>query len=257
MTGQPVLTDQWAQEYNRLRSTVVAAMTAARARIKFAKLVAAQLLVSSATGHRIIINPDDATDPEIWLVPADSGTNYSRIRSRDNINAGEAVLQITSGENAGGTASAELELGSGSVRMQIHDSDGSGDNGGYADWGLSRARFGYLNGSTDNYFDFSASSISRHHGQWDDFGSLPGDAGILSGSWTLASGFVGATVHYPTTMDSNMGPVASLRDGAANPNFDHCLTASTQSSYDHDWSPSGGSSGPLTGKAGYFWSFRH
>ncbi len=257
MTGQPVLTDQWAAEYNRLRSTVVAALTAARARIKFAKLVAAQLLVSSATGHRIIINPDDATDPEIWLIPAGSGTNYSRIRSRDNVNSGEAVLQITSGRNAANTASAELMLGSGSVRMQIHDEDGSGDNGGYADWGLSRARFGFINGSTDNYFDFSSSSISRHHGQWDDFGDLTSDAGIMSGSWTVASGFVGVIIHYGVTMDSNMGPVADVRDGAATPNFDWCLTSSTQSDFDVDWSPSGGPSGPLTGKAVYFWSFRH
>lgn len=254
MTGQPVFTDQFAEEYNRLRSTVVAAMTAARGRIKFAKLVAAQLLVSSATGHRIIVNPDGATDPEIWLVPSGTGTNYSRIRSRNNVNAGEAVLQITSGENAAGTASAELLLGSGSVRMQIHDENGVGDNGGYADWGLSRARFGFLNGSTDNYFDFSASSISRHHGQWDDFGSMPGDAGILSGSWSLASGFAGVIIHYGTSMDSNMGPVATIRDGAQNPNFDWCITSSTTSSFDIDWSLGGG---VYSGKAGYHWIFRH
>lgn len=252
MTGAPVFTA--SAEASRQRGTIGAIWTAARARIRFAKLVAAQLLVSSATGHRIIINPDGAVDPEIDLVPSGTGTNYSRIRSRNNINPGEAVLQITSGQNAAGTASAELLLGSGSVRMQIHDENGAGDNGGYADWGLQRARFGFINGSTDNYFDFSSSSISRHHGQWDDFGSMTGDAGILSGSWTLASGFAGAIVHYPTTMDSNMGPVAALRDGARNPNFYHCLTSSTTSSYDHDWSLGGG---VYSGKAGYFWSFRH
>lgn len=253
MTGAPMLaatfTDKWAEEYNRLRSTVQAAMTASRAHVRYAKIVAAAIDVTSATGHRIVLNPAGDDKPAIWLIPANGGGNVSKIRSLDDVNTGEAVLSITSGQNAAGNASAELQLGSGSVRMQIHDADGSGDNGGFADWNQSYAKFGFLNGSDDNYFQFSSNQVSRHFGQWDDFGSLPSNAGLLWGSITIGGSGTSATISYPASMDSNMGPIVSLRSGAGSA-MAWCITASNTSYFEVRWATA-------TSVALYMCSFRH
>ncbi|GII87046.1 hypothetical protein Ssi03_50360 [Sphaerisporangium siamense] len=237
----------------RLEKLVDQLYTASQTRPAQDVIRSAAVTIGDPDGAHIKLIPMGDIGAEIHLTPA-SGTNPTKLQADTSAGyPGEAALHIVSGD--AGAVSSELLLASGQVSMRILD--GGGDAGGFAYWGSDRARFGFIDGSNDNYFDFSGNGISRHYGQWEDFGSLASNAGVLSGSWTIASGFVGATVHYPSTMDSNMGPVASLRDGASNPNFYHCLTSSTTSSYDHDWSPSGGLGGPLTGKAGYFWSFRH
>ncbi|WP_164903622.1 hypothetical protein [Nonomuraea polychroma] len=55
-------------------------------------------------------------------------------------------------------------------------------------------------------------------------------------------------------MASNMGPVCTIRDGAANPNFYWCEDLSNQSAFSTAWSQGGG---VWSGKAVYWWSHRH
>lgn len=208
------------------------------------------LTVGDPDGAHIQLISMGDVGAEIWFVPG-TGTNPTKLQADTAAGyTGEAAMHVVSGD--AGAVSSELLLASGEVSMRVLDS--GGDAGGSAYWGHDFAQFGFINGSTDNYFKFSSSSISRHYGQWDDFGSVTSDAGILCGSWTLASGFSGVHVPYPASMDSNMGPVAVIRDGNATPNFYWTLTASTTSGFDIDWSSGGG---VLSGKAGYFWSFRH
>lgn len=230
-------------------------MSAIVNRAAFNKIEAGPLQVGSDAGRRIVLNPDgaDAGSAEMWLFPDGVTDNPTKLASAElGTYPGEAVFTVTSGEGSSGAS--EFRLASGEVFMRVLDSIGGSEDGGYAYWGADHAQFGFINGSTDNYFHFSSNSVSRHFGQWDDFGSVPGNAGILCGSWSLASGFSGVHISYPTSMDSNMGPVAVIRDGAANPNFYWALTASTTSGFDIDWSLGGG---VYSGKAGYFWSFRH
>lgn len=249
MAGEPNYTDDFASEWQRLRGLAMAAITAARSRERFATIVAAAVDVTSRTGHRIVINPDGDSKPALWLIPTGGGGNVSKIRSLDDVNVGEAVLSLTSGVNLAGTASAELELGSGSVRMQIHHADGTGDNGGFADWNEDYAKFGFIDGSHDNYFQFNANEVSRHFGQWDDFGSVPSNAGISCGSITIGGAGTSASVSYSTTMDSNMGPVVTLRSGAGAA-MAWCLTGSNTSGFDVKWVTA-------TSVALYLWGFRH
>ncbi|MCC5580574.1 hypothetical protein IMZ11_33650 [Microtetraspora sp. AC03309] len=237
MTGVPTFTDRWAEEYQRLRGTVLAAMTAARSHVKYAKIVAAEVTVAALTGHRIIINPAGDDKPAIWLIPASGGGNVSKIRSLDTVYPGEAVLSITSGVNQAGTASAELQLGSESVRMQIRDPDGTGNNGGFADWGSQAASFGYRNdGGSQNYFRFGE-NICRHFGKWDDYGSLASNAGLLWGSTTIGGSNLGWIIVYPHTMDSNMGPIIGFRPGSTTDGkVEWAITASSNDRYTVSWS---------------------
>ncbi|MFC6080904.1 hypothetical protein [Sphaerisporangium aureirubrum] len=234
----------------RLEKLVDQLYTASQTRPAQDVIRSAAVTIGDPDGAHIKLIPVGDVGAEIHLTPG-SGTNPTKLQADTAAGyPGEAALHIVSGDDGG--ISSELLMASGEVSMRILD--GGGDAGGFASWASNRAKFGFVDGTNDNYFDFTPISVSRHFGQWDDFGSVPSNAGILCGSWTLASGFAGVHISYPTTMDSNMGPVGVIRDGAANPNFYWCLTASTNSGFDIDWSLGGG---VFSGKAGYFWSFRH
>lgn len=226
---------------------------ASQAREPFTQLVARQLSVgNTAPGRRILFNPDDASSSaaEMWFLPSGvSDNNPAKISVEESgTYPGEAVLTMTSGGS--GTAMARLRQASGEIFMQVLDETGSSDNGGYAYWGESQAVFGFRNGTHNNYFNFSASGVSQHYGQWDDFGALPGSAGILPGSITIGGSGTSTTINYPSMpMDSNMGPVVALRNGGG-VSMAWCITASSDSSYSVAWASA-------TSVALYQWSFRH
>lgn len=245
----PVYPDDYGQRLRALELRIDRLYTASQMREPYARLVARQMVVGQdAPNRRIVFNPDDAPSgsAEISMVPAGSSNATRIIADTDGSYSGEAVLHLISGEATAGDS--ELKMASGEVFMQIRDTGGSAD-GGYAYWGRSEAVFGYRDGSTDNYFNFSASGVSRHFGQWDDFGSLTSDAGMLWGSLTTPSG-TSHTISYPSFMDSNMGPIIGFRPANTTPIMWQ-ITASNQSSMSIGWSGSDQSAGV------YLLSFRH
>ena len=226
---------------------------AAQAHEPYTRLVAGQLMVgNNAPGRRILLNPDGAslTSAEMWFLPSGvTEANPAKISVEESgTYPGEAVFTMTSGSSS--DAMARFQQASGEIFMQVLDEDGLSPNGGYAYWGKSQAVFGYLDGSNNNYFNFSANGVSRHFGQWDDFGSLDSNAGLLWGSLTTSSGN-DYTIFYPSTMASNMGPILGLRPANASPLISWQITASNTSSMSFAWSGTAQSCGV------YLCSFRH
>lgn len=254
MAGPASYTENVTTRLAALERLVDRLLYASQAREPFTRLVAGQLMVgNSAPGRRILLNPDgaDASAAEIWLLPGGvSESNPAKITVEESgTYPGEAVLTITSGQSS--DALARFRQASGEIFMQVLDEFGSSDNGGYAYWGKSQAIFGFRDGSSNNYFNFSASGVSRHTGQWDDFGDQATDAGLLWGSVTSGSGNF-HTITYPGFgMASNMGPIFGLRPGNAVPNFYWCITSSNTSGVTVEWS------GSAQSCALYMCSFRH
>ncbi|MER7213226.1 hypothetical protein ABT340_39700 [Streptosporangium sp. NPDC000239] len=207
---------------------------------------AAALTIGDPAGPHIKLIPTGDDGAEVWLIPA-AGAEPTRLVA--DVTTGypsEATFHVLS---AAGSTSAEFNVASGEINMSVHNADGSGEAGGQAYWGYDLAAFGYINGSTNNFFRFSPSSISSHVGQWNDYGQpLGSSAGIVPGSLTVPGGNSFWGVSYPASMASNMGPVATVR--RSTPNFYWCLTASSTSGF--TMSQVGTESFAI-----YFWSFRH
>ncbi|MEV8638082.1 hypothetical protein AB0395_41165 [Streptosporangium sp. NPDC051023] len=207
--------------------------TSLNSRPAFNRVESGPLVVGRTGSRQITLNPDGATNPEIWLDPDGSGTNPTRVVAEAG--SGEAILKLYSGTSGGDQST--LTLASDEVSME------SG-GGSFAFWGADEARFGF----GGNYFRFGQ-NICRHFGQWDDFASLPSNAGLLWGSVTLGGSFTGATVFYPASMDSNMGPIVGLRSGTG-ASMAWCITASNTSNFEIRWQTA-------TSVAIYLCSFRH
>ncbi|MEV6154909.1 fibronectin type III domain-containing protein [Nonomuraea sp. NPDC052129] len=216
------------------------------------KTITGSLFRTAAAGQRIVIDPATLS---IRFFPG-SSTNFSQLFTRDNIFPGEATFQITSGQNQVGSAQSQFMVAAGFNQMRIYDPGTNNDNGGFVESAEDYARMGYSDGgSAEQSWWFDGSARTRHYGKWWDHNDLGPTAGINSGSLITSSGFSGQQISYGSTMQGNMGPVATVRDGNTSANFYWCLTASNQSGFTMGWGPSGSST--FTGKATYWWSFRH
>jgi hypothetical protein len=219
------------------------------------KTITGAFIRTAASGRRLEFAPPGATYPEIRFIPAGAGSNYTRLRTRDDRFATEATFEITSGTNSGVTAASQTTIAAGFMQMQVRDATLTNPNGGLMELAESYALYGYFhNASDEQYFWFDSSGRTRHVGKWWDFTNLGSTAGIIAGSTTVSSGASGVTLTYGATMSGNMGPVSVVRDGASTPNFNWCLTASSQTSFTISWSQGGG---VFSGKAIYWWSHRH
>ncbi|MEU7855268.1 hypothetical protein [Nonomuraea sp. NPDC049141] len=219
------------------------------------KTITGAFIRTAATGRRLELAPPGAAYPEMRFIPASSGTNYTRLRTRDDRFAGEATFEVTSGTNSAVTAASQTTIAAGFMQMQVRDSTLTDPNGGLMELAESYARYGYFHNSSDEqYFWFDSSGRTRHVGRWWDFTALGSTAGVLAGSITVASGNSGVILSYGATMSGNMGPVSVVRDGATNPNFYWTLTASSPTGFTMSWSQGGG---VFSGKALYWWSHRH
>lgn len=248
----PTYPEDLATRLRRLELLVERLFTASQLKEPFTKLVARGMVVGQdAPGRRWVFNPDGtpAGSAEIWGVPAGAEEeNAVRIiADTDAGYPGQVLFHIISGEDNDGDA--EFRLASGEVFMRVRDTGGA-DDGGYAYWGRSRARFGYKDGSNDNYFDFSRSSISQHTGQWNDFTGQFSDAGLLWGSLTVSGSSTNVEIFYPGGMLSNMGPIFGLRTGSGTANTRWSITASSSSSVVVRWDTA-------QSVALYMCSFRH
>ncbi|TYB71253.1 fibronectin type III domain-containing protein [Nonomuraea sp. PA05] len=223
------------------------------------KTITGAFIRTAATGRRLEFAPPGSTYPEIRFIPAGAGTNFTRLRTRDDRFAGEATFEVTSGTNSSVTAASQTTIAAGYMQMQVRDASLTGDNGGLMEVAESYASYGYMhNASDEQYFWFDSSGRTRHVGKWWDFTNLGSTAGILAGSIVFASAGSGANIRflsYGTEMNGNMGPVCVLRRGLSSP------TSHTPSGswYETESLQTGfriSSSFP-DGFAIYWWSHRH
>ncbi|MCF6467410.1 hypothetical protein FAF44_03135 [Nonomuraea sp. MG754425] len=223
------------------------------------KTITGAFIRTAATGRRLEFAPPGSTYPEMRFIPGGSGSNYTRLRTRDDSFPGEATFEITSGTNSSVTAASQTTIAAGYMQMQVRDSTLSNPNGGLMELAESYALYGYLHNSSDEqYFWFDSSGRTRHVGKWWDFTNLGSTAGILAGSITFASAGSGANIRflsYGTEMSGNMGPVCVLRRGLSSP-ISHTpagswyVTESLQAGFRI-------SSSFPDGFALYWWSHRH
>ncbi|MEV1003395.1 hypothetical protein [Nonomuraea sp. NPDC050202] len=223
------------------------------------KTITGAFIRTAASGRRLEFAPPGATYPEMRFIPAGAGTNFTRLRTRDDRFAGEATFEVTSGTNSSVTAASQTTIAAGYMQMQVRDASLTGDNGGLMELAESYASYGYMhNASDEQYFWFDSSGRTRHVGKWWDFTNLGSTAGILAGSIVFASAGSGANIRflsYGTEMSGNMGPVCVLRRGLSSP------TSHTPSGswYETESLQTGfriSSSFP-DGFAIYWWSHRH
>ncbi|MFG1709249.1 hypothetical protein ACFLIM_39265 [Nonomuraea sp. M3C6] len=221
------------------------------------KTITGSVIRTGATGQRIVIDP---TTLDMRFYP-DGNSNYSRIFTRDDVFPGEATFQVTSGTNSGGSAQSYLTVAAGWTGLYVRDPATGLDNGGFLESAEDYSRIGYDNDTSDNQFLwFDGSGRTTHYGKWWDSSFAVNTWGIHSGSRISDSGWTGMVINYGPTMQGNMGPVAVVRDGAMignpglDPNFYWCIEASGQTSFTISWSEGGG---VRSGKAIYWWSFRH
>lgn len=211
------------------------------------KVITGPVIRSSATGRRFVL---DSSTLDLRFYPSGS-SNYSRVYAEDS--GGEAAVAITT--NTSFSQRAELRVNSSLIRLGMISS-GGGQSGGGLDIASSYARYGYSAGSSSS----EASILFDGAGKWTmkgrvwEFTTSSSYETICAGSGVVSSGYVGVTITYGPYMSGNMGPVAVVRDGATTPNFYWCLDASSPSGFSIGWSSGGG---VYSGKAFYFWSFRH
>ncbi|MCC5574466.1 hypothetical protein IMZ11_02270 [Microtetraspora sp. AC03309] len=246
----PVFPDDLLLTIRQLQADVRRLFTSLAHSEPFTRLIARQMQVGQdAPQRRIIFNPDDAPSgsAQISMVPTGSSNAVRLIADTDAAYPNEALFHAVSGSSSSGDS--ELRMASGEVFMRIRDSGGS-DAGGYAYWGRSEAIFGYRSSSSSNYFRFG-SSICRHFGKWDDFASLPSNAGLLWGSITVGGSNLGWIIIYPATMQSNMGPIIGFRPGTSTDGkVEWAITASSTDRFTVSWSIA-------QSVAIYMCSFRH
>ncbi len=185
------------------------------------KTITGAFIRTASTGRRLEFAPPGATYPEMRFIPSGAGTNYTRLRTRDDRFSNEATFEITSGTNSGATAASQTTIAAGFMQMQVLDAGLSSPNGGLMEIAEGYARYGYFrDASREQYFWFDNSGRTRHVGKWWDFTNLGPTAGILAGSITFASAGSGANIRflsYGSQMDGNPGPVVALRRGLGSP----------------------------------------
>ncbi len=233
----PIFPDDFASWKRGVDLQLKQLFTSLNTKPAFNRVENGPLVVGRVGTRQITLNPDGATNPEIWLDPDGTGTNPTRVVAESG--TGQAVLKLYSGTSGG--VQSSLTLNAGQVSMQ----SGSGS---FAYWGADESRFGYNDTSSGNWFRFGP-NICRHNGSWDDFASLSSRAGLLWGSITIGGSGTSTTISYPSTMASNMGPIVSLRNGGG-VSMAWCITASSSSSYSVAWATA-------TSVALYQCAFRH
>ncbi|MGR6915432.1 hypothetical protein ACU635_14400 [[Actinomadura] parvosata] len=185
------------------------------------KTITGAYIRTAASGRRLEFAPPGSTYPEIRFIPAGSGTNYTRLRTRDDRFTGEATFEVTSGTNSGATAASQTTIAAGYMQMQVRDAALQNDNGGLMELAESYARYGYMHSADDEqYFWFDSSGRTRHVGKWWDYTVLGPTAGIMAGSLTFSPSGTAPNsriVSYGADIDGNPGPVCVIRRGLSSP----------------------------------------
>ncbi len=183
------------------------------------KTITGAYIRTASTGQRLELAPPGATYPEMRLYPG-SGSNYTVLQTRDDINSGEATLVITSSQNAAATYRAQLQMGATLTRINVKNETASSSKGGLLDVASTYARFGYNDGSasTESFIHLDGSGRYYIRGKFWDFTALSAYEAVMAGSVSIpgAGGSPNwGQLYYGPIMASNMGPVCTIRDGGA------------------------------------------
>lgn len=185
------------------------------------KTITGAFIRTASSGRRLELAPPGATVPELRFYP-NSGSNYTVIRSRDDIYSGEALLEITTSQNASSDYRARLQMGATRTVLEQLNAATTASRGGYLDISTEYARYGYYAGSVNSecFIEFNSSGRWVVRGRyWDLADADPHDA-VLAGSFSVGAGNIWAkytygTVDDPVTMATSMAPVCTVRDGRA------------------------------------------
>lgn len=232
-------------------------------------------LASGTSGRRLVVNPTDATKPEIRFYPS-TGSAYGLLSAWDQtgVPGTDAAVQLKTSDDANGVFSVvgmdtsiatfgRYELGTsgtsyygngGFVRASDDGllggwfSGEGGDFGGIVEATSTLGTVGYFGAAADtNYLECSSDGITRHYGTWSDFPVAETNRGIFTGSTGLTGGTV-VNIDYGPTMDSQLLPLYTVRDDIVHSS---AATGADADGFQITVSPAGNGSWAL-----YFWAFR-
>lgn len=128
MAGTPPYPGDWATKFKALEAKVQAAFTAAQSRVKFAKILAAALIVGADGGRRIVINPEDlGANVSIRFYPEGVAEDYAEILGRpDPDSPGFTRLVINTPMTA---LSGQIRVDKDNLRMATYDATNTSDGG--------------------------------------------------------------------------------------------------------------------------------
>ncbi|MFI7630279.1 hypothetical protein [Microbispora rosea] len=183
------------------------------------KTITGAYIRTASSGRRLEMAPPGAAVPELRFYP-NSGSNYTVIRSRDDIYSGEALLEITTSQDAASDYRARLQMGATRTVLEQLNASATASRGGYLDISTDYARYGYYAGSqnSESYIEFNGSGRWVVRGKyWDQADADPYDA-VLAGSFSVGGAQIYAKYSYgptldPITMATSMAPVCTVRDG--------------------------------------------
>lgn len=220
-------------------------LAAAQSRPALDQITGGHLQVGADGGPRIVIAIGDDGLPELRFYP-DAGESYARIVA--GTDGGATGIGMVGEADASGN---QFQVIHQKDLYQVLHMAGDADqaDGGMLQLGVDFAATGYF-GTSQIYNNYWFHQFDRTTlvGRFKDAGANS-YWGIVCGGKTIGSGGAGGIITYGPTMASTMNPVACVRDGAATPNFDWCVTASDTSGFTLRWSNT-------SGKEIDFWSFR-
>lgn len=180
------------------------------------KTITGAFIRTAAAGRRLELAPPSATVPELRFYPS-SGANYTVIKSRDDLYSGEAVLEITSSQNAASNYRAQLQMGATLTRINVMDQNATSSKGGLLEIADTHAKFGWYAGSENSECYILLDSTGRWQVRgryWDDTDADPYDS-VNAGSYSVDTSAQWTQYRYGPRMATNMGPVLTIRDGRA------------------------------------------
>ncbi|MQY07747.1 hypothetical protein [Actinomadura macrotermitis] len=224
--GTPNYPDDWADQWNRMRTGLQAAMTAARARVKYARIAAAEILVGEQPGRRIVVNPEGAATPSIRFYPEGVPENYAEILgSADPDSPGFTRMLLNTMTQAPHT---QLLIDKDQFRATMRDERGT-VNGGTLELNRNAVNVGFVSTATQSRMQFQANGVTAHYGRWSNTGLTNSQTGIFAGQVLQGSGsgstWTDLAIGYGVTMASPMVAVATIKNTGAQAPFAHYVTA--------------------------------
>ncbi len=185
------------------------------------KTITGSWIRTAASGRRLEMAPPDATVPELRFYP-NSGSNYTVLRTRDDVYSGEALLEITTSQNSTSSYRARLQMGATRTVLEQLNAAATASRGGYLDISTDYAQYGYYAGSANSecFIEFNSSGRWTVRGRYWDLADADSHDAVLAGSFSVGSGTLWAKYSYgvefdPVVMATSMAPVATVRDGRA------------------------------------------
>ncbi|GAA2618706.1 hypothetical protein SMC26_40265 [Actinomadura fulvescens] len=230
--GTPNYPADWAGELNRIKGGVKDALTAARTRVKFARIAAAELVVGVLTGRRIVINPEGSSRPIIRFYP-DDGTDYAEIWGRTNPDD-PAITRLLINTAADAVGYSQVRVDRDRLYLSLFDAENA-PAGGAVNLTRDRVDLGFVYTPTQARFAFDKDGFTQHYGRWTTWTNLGPQVGIFAGQVLKDAGSGGTytdlAIGYGATLASDAIVVATIKNTAAQPPFAHYVAAESRTGF--------------------------